>query len=123
MSPDEILASHEYTSRIVREPNARPREMWVCGCKAEFHDPSPVLRDHAHLLHLIQVAQAHALAPVLSFIDQRPEYVKALKDTGGDDDQSDYGRWSGHAEARRQLAVRLGMSVPHEPGDRTVVSS
>jgi hypothetical protein len=62
-------------------------------------------------------------AAVLAFIDQRPGYVKALKDTNGADDDPDYWRWSGHAEARRQLATALGLTVPHNPGDRAGVPS
>lgn len=53
---------------------------------------------------------------VLAFINMRPEYVTALRNTPGNADQTDYHRWSGHAEARRQLAGLLGLTVPHEPG-------
>lgn len=53
------------------------------------------------------------------FINERPGYISALKNTRGTDDQSDYWRWSGHAEARRQLATVLGYTVPHEPGELT----
>lgn len=53
------------------------------------------------------------------FINERPGYIAALKNTRGTDDQSDYWRWSGHAEARRQLATVLGYTVPHEPGETT----
>lgn len=53
------------------------------------------------------------------FINERPGYIQALKDTRGTDDQSDYWRWQGHAEARRQLASALGYTVPHEPGETT----
>ena len=52
------------------------------------------------------------------FINHRPEYVKALKNTRGDDSKADYFRWTGHAEARRQLAEALGVKVPHELGER-----
>ncbi|MGW5518496.1 hypothetical protein, partial [Nocardia africana] len=54
---------------------------------------------------------------VRDFINERTMYVDALKSdtTGGDD----YHRWSGGAEARRQLAGRLGWTVPHEHGDKT----
>ncbi|MGW5519063.1 hypothetical protein [Nocardia africana] len=54
---------------------------------------------------------------VRDFINERTMYVDALKsDTAGGDD---YHRWSGGAEARRQLAGRLGWTVPHEHGDKT----
>lgn len=58
-------------------------------------------------------------ATVEHFINERPGYIAALKGTRGTDEQSDYWRWSGHAEARRQLATTLGMTVPHEPGETT----
>lgn len=58
-------------------------------------------------------------AVVERFINQRTEYVSALKATRGTDDQSDYHRWQGGAEARRQLATALGWTVPHNPGDKT----
>lgn len=56
---------------------------------------------------------------VEKFINERSEFVNALKGTSGQEDLSDYHRWQGHAEARRQLAEDLNLTVPHEPGDRT----
>ena len=56
-------------------------------------------------------------AAVLAFINERPNYITAMKNTPGNQDQSDYWRWSGGAEARRQLATALGLSVPHNPGE------
>lgn len=64
----------------------------------------------------ITQAKAEAMAPVIDFINQRPEYITALKHSS--DAGSDYFRWSGHAEARRQLANRLDLPVPHEYADR-----
>lgn len=58
-------------------------------------------------------------ATVLAFINQRPEYVAAARNTPGDQDQTDYYRWQGHMEARRQLAQALGYTVPYEHGDKT----
>ena len=55
---------------------------------------------------------------VKKHINQRPEYVIALKD-GGSGDSADYYRWTGNAEGRRQLAEDLRWTVPHNPGDRT----
>lgn len=66
---------------------------------------------------LVAAERDRALAPVLAFVNKRPEYVTALKNTPGEGDQADYWRWQGHAEARRQLAASLGMTVPHNPGD------
>jgi hypothetical protein len=57
-------------------------------------------------------------AKVLAFINQRPEYVQALRNSRGAG--ADYHRWSGHAEARRQLATVLGLTVPHEHGQHAV---
>jgi len=54
-----------------------------------------------------------------AFINQRPGYITALKNTRGNDSLGDYWRWSGHAEARRQLAESLGWTVPHNPGETT----
>ena len=57
---------------------------------------------------------------VLAFINQRSEYVQAARNaTGCTDDDSDYHRWQGHMEARRQLAEALGYTVPYELGDKT----
>ncbi|MEU2013075.1 hypothetical protein [Nocardia sp. NPDC019302] len=54
---------------------------------------------------------------VKEFINERPEYVTAcLNDTAGG---ADYHRWQGGAEARRQLAERLGWTVPYEYGEKT----
>lgn len=58
-----------------------------------------------------------ALATVFAHIDQRPEYITALRNST--DTNDDYWRWSGHAAARRQLAEALGMTVPHEHGETT----
>lgn len=58
-------------------------------------------------------------ATVEAFINERPGYITALKNTRGTDDQSDYHRWQGGAEARRQLANALGWTVPHERNDKT----
>lgn len=57
------------------------------------------------------------------FINQRTEFVQAMRDTRREDDQADYFRWSGAAEARRQLAGKLGWTVPHEPGEQTEVKT
>lgn len=59
------------------------------------------------------------MARVVAFIDQRPGYVAAARNTPGDVDQADYHRWQGHMEARRQLAQSLGYTVPYECGDKT----
>ena len=55
------------------------------------------------------------LAIVLAFINERPRYVAALQ--ASTDAGADYHRWTGGAEARRQLATALGLTVPHEPGE------
>lgn len=67
----------------------------------------------------LAVAQPEVNSAVEAFINQRPEYITALKNTRGTDDQSDYWRWQGHAESRRQLAQSLGWTVPHNPGEAT----
>lgn len=75
--------------------------------------------DILHKLLDLAVAQPVVTATIENFINQRPEYITALKGTSGTDDQGDYWRWSGGAEARRQLATMLGWTVPHEPGETT----
>lgn len=52
------------------------------------------------------------------FINERPEYVTACRNAHPDN-TADYHRWQGGAEARRQLAQRLGWTVPHEIGEKT----
>ncbi|QOH59853.1 hypothetical protein [Rhodococcus rhodochrous] len=54
---------------------------------------------------------------VESFVNARVEYVNALRNSSGD--SADYHRWTGGAEARRELAERLGWTVPYEYTDRT----
>lgn len=51
------------------------------------------------------------------FINERVEYVRALRDSA--DETADYHRWTGGGEARRQLAERLGWTTPYESGDKT----
>ena len=58
-------------------------------------------------------------AIVEKHINMRPEYITALKNSRGTDDNADYWRWNGGAEARRQLAEDLGWTTPFHPGDRT----
>jgi hypothetical protein len=57
-------------------------------------------------------------AIVADFINERPEYVNSCRNAHPDN-YSDYHRWQGGAEARRQLAERLGWTVPYEFGDKT----
>jgi hypothetical protein len=53
---------------------------------------------------------------VCAFVNERPEYVAALINCSPGND-ADYWRWSGGAEARRQLAETLGWTVPHKLGE------
>ena len=69
-----------------------------------------------YALFLINAIESYVNG-VASFINQRPEYITAMKNTRGSDSQGDYCRWSGHAEARRQLAEKFGYTVPHESGE------
>jgi hypothetical protein len=52
--------------------------------------------------------QAEQLAKVTAFCAQRAEYVDNLRDCRAG---HDYYRWTGHAEARRQLSQLLGLPV------------
>lgn len=56
------------------------------------------------------------IATVLDFINERPRYVSALRQHSSAD--HDYWSWAGHAEARRQLAEKLGITTPHTLGSR-----
>lgn len=67
----------------------------------------------------LTAAQPRTVETVEQFINDRPEYITALQNTRGTDDQADYHRWKGNAEARRQLAQALGWAVPHNPGETT----
>lgn len=86
-----------------------------CGaCLAVNDNPCPYHQGR------IDESKANPLdAAVEEFINERPGYITALRNTPGDGSQADYYRWQGHAEARRQLAQKLGWTVPHEPGDST----
>ncbi|MEV6219905.1 hypothetical protein [Nocardia sp. NPDC051833] len=55
---------------------------------------------------------------VRAHINGRPEYITACLNAGPDNDH-DYYRWQGGAEARRQLAQDLDWTVPHKPGETT----
>jgi len=55
---------------------------------------------------------------VRDFIDERPKYVTACRNAHPDN-AHDYHRWQGGAEARRQLAERLGWTVPYEVDEKT----
>lgn len=57
-------------------------------------------------------------ATVKAFINERPEYVNSCRNANPNSDH-DYYRWQGGAEARRQLAERLGWTVPYEFGEKT----
>lgn len=85
----------------------------MTGLPSGYQEPDTT--EFGQLLHEFRQLEA----AIKDFIDQRPEYITALKNTRGDDSQADYYRWSGHAEARRQLAQKLGWTVPHEPGETT----
>lgn len=69
--------------------------------------------------YLAALPAPRTITTVEEFINQRPEYITALRNTRGTDDQADYHRWQGGAEARRQLAQALGWTVPRNPGETT----
>lgn len=65
-----------------------------------------------------RVAKPEAQAEkVTAFCAQRAEYVSNLREfvEGG---EHDYYRWTGHAEARRQLSQSLGLPVAWPAGDK-----
>ncbi|MFE2556029.1 hypothetical protein ACFXGT_08325 [Streptomyces sp. NPDC059352] len=64
-----------------------------------------------------QVAELEASAEkVAGFCAKRAEYVTNLRDCNGND--ADYYRWTGHAEARRQLSQMLGLPVAWPAKDK-----
>ena len=87
--------------------------------------------DRGSLLHLNPTTVLNLIhelddlrTAVIDHINQRPEYIQALRNTRGDGNQADYYRWSGHAEARRQLAQKLNLArVPHEFSERLPVTT
>ena len=94
----------------------------VSAAEREMHTNESLGRQR-HIAERAVTAYLAALPATLScvehFINERPGYITALKETRGTDDQSDYHRWQGHAEARRQLAQTLGWTVPHNPDETT----
>lgn len=73
-------------------------------------------RDVPVLLSELEAAQAR-LDKVAEFIDQRREVITALRNAGtGAQENGDYPRWQGHAEARRVLAEALGIDLDKETG-------
>lgn len=67
----------------------------------------------------VRVAALEAVDAVArDFINERPEYVNSCRNAHPDADH-DYYRWQGGAEGRRQLAERLGWTVPYEHGEKT----
>lgn len=53
-----------------------------------------------------------------AFINRRPEVITAIENCPPGKD-ADYWRWQGHAEAMKNLARDLGLTVPHKPGETT----
>ncbi|MEU0467256.1 hypothetical protein ABZ215_24915 [Amycolatopsis sp. NPDC006131] len=47
---------------------------------------------------------------VAEFCDERADYITSIENCHPDNDR-DYWRWQGHAEARRQLSQKLGLPV------------
>jgi hypothetical protein len=58
---------------------------------------------------------ADALAKVHAFVHARREFVGVLRQYSTED-RSDYHRWTGHAEARRELAESLGLELDPQAG-------
>lgn len=72
-----------------------------------------IVADHNEI-----AALREQLAKVTAFCAQRAEYVAELHRCTRDD--ADYYRWSGHAEARRQLSQLLGLPVGWPAEDKAV---
>lgn len=106
--------------RLVREQRARITELEQQIESDRARAAVAVLNTELAALRLADPLKAD-MDKVRDFINQRPEYVQELKSADTKDD--DYWRWSGGAEARRQLAERLGWTVPHKYGEKTAVSA
>jgi hypothetical protein len=65
------------------------------------------------------VALREQLTKAAGYCAQRAEYVTNLRDCRGGD--HDYYRWTGHAEARRQLSELLGLPVGWPAEDKATV--
>ena len=78
-------------------------------------------QENEFLTRRLATARSVRREVVVEFINERPDYVNALEQNGGD--LGDKQRWRGNAEARRMLATRLGLSVPHHRGERTEPST
>lgn len=115
MSTDPRIEAAAKAIHARRFPEASSRFGW----NLTYPEQQAEALDYARAA-LAAAEKAATIDPCVEhFINERPGYIQALKDTRGTDDQSDYWRWQGHAEARRQLATVLGYTVPHEPGETT----
>lgn len=81
------------------------------------HAETPELAARIVADHNEVAALREQLAKVAAFCAQRAEYVTNLRDYRGGD--HDYYRWTGHAEARRQLSELLGLPVGWPAEDAT----
>jgi hypothetical protein len=80
---------------------------------------------HALTIHLMNAATAAMSArveelerqaeKVRAFIDERAQFIQVLRNYRGEDN-GDYIRWTGHAEARRVLAESMGIELDKETG-------
>lgn len=66
------------------------------------------------------IALREQLAKVAAYCAQRAEYVDNLRNANPNADH-DYYRWTGHAEARRQLSELLGLPVGWPAEDKAAV--
>lgn len=66
------------------------------------------------------IALREQLAKVAAFTAKRADYVISLRNCGPNNDH-DYYRWTGHAEARRQLSELLGLPVGWPAEDEAAV--
>ncbi|MFF7851872.1 hypothetical protein ACFZDF_30435 [Streptomyces sp. NPDC007910] len=89
---------------------------------AERHSTNEALDDAVQALKErdLRIAELEAAAEkVAGFCAQRAEYVNNLRNCNPNADH-DYYRWTGHAEARRQLSQLLGLPVAWPAEDATV---
>ena len=109
----------EFTEQQIRDLDAMVTEGWRVlrddvqyGSEAYTAALAIVHRIDANRRALLDGKPAPDAQPagvVADFVAERAEYVTVLRQCT--DSSPDYYRWQGHAEARRQLAERLGQPV------------
>jgi thermostable 8-oxoguanine DNA glycosylase len=73
-----------------------------------------LLSENHQLKSRVEELQAQ-LDKVHAFVNERAQFIQVLRNYVGEDN-GDYIRWTGHAEARRVLAETLGIELDKDTG-------